>query len=1240
MPFERYLQQPQPSQSSAVDDGYSHSSQQTHQQSNIHPQYDAHDGQLDSATFSRPIQFQMPQFMYAGPPTLALGGGAEVLPAGMFSSPAGMSSLAGNQWFQNSGFGKTGEQLYASSSSNDYSNHASLTIDPSAATASFQPYTSSPQSAVPPSPQQHQGPPPPPHTIVPSSVRQDGSGPMVVPHSLNQLLPHFGRGSIGRPLAPFTVPSALGLPVYSTSGFDLLSILARVATRPHPKIMLGPVDMSCSFVIVDTRRYDSPVVYASPSFYTLTGYPEHEVLGRNCRFLQAPEGNVAKGEKRQYTSPDAVAYMRKSLVADKECQTSMVNYRKNGSQFINLVSVIPVTGGVLNAPEESEEVVYHVGFQVDLTEQPSAILEKLKDGSYMVNYSTNFTLPPSSGLPPAVVVGSHGFGSTARDRRNASYASNAVSKDLRALLADPAFYSSASPHSHARAQIQSSSGDPSSPSSPTSPTNANDDSKPPTLQQQHEHYDSNNPLSLLLLDSSPDFVVVLSLKGTFLYVAPSVRRVLGFEPEELAGKSVVDFCHKSDVVPLMRELKESSGGGIGAVQSEASGQQGQGQGQGQSMFGGNWGGGPATGAGSMGTAIGMGAPKSVNFLFRAKTKGRVRWSFSVPASGSGGGKESETEGGEGEGDNKRKRKREGEDDGEEEGEYVWVECRGRLHIEPGKGRKAIILSARSREVPRLEWNAVGRAPPPAPASSLSPSSFPNASRLSKRARNGGDEMAAEKDGEGRVADGDGDEEGEKENEVWGIWSAGGTVLFMGAAVKDLLGWGVGEVIGMSVADLVGIGTSTSTSGAAMEWAGMSGYGGAHATAANGGSETQDVGTRQRMEERKKVEMALRKVVERSSSSAQTSSSVSPISGAYHSHSHPQQHQYAPTNMTATTSGSGLGYGYGYRAESESVVARMKRKDGYEVDLEVVFYPGNDENAAAALRESSYSASSVPLPNRSSSSIICQLRYPTSSSSSPHPRHPHPSRFESYPALLDRRGNIFEELETAKESSWQYELQQLKIANQRLAAEIEGMEGSVRGLEKERERGSEEVRRASVASGSGSGAHLNPSSNVSSGMGASGMGMGVAGPSGVSNNTSNNGTISLSMPIQLPIPVSNLPMAGSMQQPVYGHPQPITHGHVHGGMPQTQTQTGPNPNANPMPYSSYVGYEQSMRQHHQQQQQQAQAQMQQGWGMASHGHGGVPGAISGWGPASGGVQGSESSGLGGGMKRRWDEGGGV
>ena len=55
-------------------------------------------------------------------------------------------------------------------------------------------------------------------------------------------------------------------PLYSTTGFDMLGILARVASRPNPTIVLGPVDLSCSFVVVDVRRYDHPIVYASETF--------------------------------------------------------------------------------------------------------------------------------------------------------------------------------------------------------------------------------------------------------------------------------------------------------------------------------------------------------------------------------------------------------------------------------------------------------------------------------------------------------------------------------------------------------------------------------------------------------------------------------------------------------------------------------------------------------------------------------------------------------------------------------------------------------------------------------------------------------------------------------------------------------------------------------------------------------------------------------------------------------------
>jgi PAS domain-containing protein len=378
----------------------------------------------------------------------------------------------------------------------------------------------------------------------------------------------------------WAAPSALGLPVYSQSGFDLLSVLGRVVNRTSPKIQLGPVDMTCAFVVSDTRRYDSPIVYASPTFCALTGYAEHEILGRNCRFLQAPDGRVQKGEERRYTAPDAVSHMRKCLSADKECQTSLVNYKKGGQAFINLVTMIPVFGGVNDSAEERDTVVYHVGFQVDLTQQPNAILQRLKDGSYIVNYSS------SSPIAPAAGPGGR--------RTQASAPLVPMSNDLRRLLADDSFIRSL-PLSTSVNAVHNA--------------------------ERADAYDDHQLLHMLLLEALPDFVHVLSLKGVFLYAAPSVRRVLGYEPSELVGRSIADFCHPADLVPLMRELKESSTAqslaeaGAGVNSNVQTGVQSV-----QAILAGS-GGGP---------------PKTVDLLFRCKSKG---------------------------------------------GEYVWLDCRGRLHVE-------------------------------------------------------------------------------------------------------------------------------------------------------------------------------------------------------------------------------------------------------------------------------------------------------------------------------------------------------------------------------------------------------------------------------------------------------------------------------------------------------------------------------------------------------------------------------
>jgi hypothetical protein len=118
------------------------------------------------------------------------------------------------------------------------------------------------------------------------------------------------------------------------------------------------------------------------------------------RFLQSPDGVTAQGSKRAYTDEEAVWNLKKWTSAGKESQTSLINYRKGGRPFINLITMfvpppsrlsrtiltrlpsrsIPITW-------DSSDIAYFVGFQVDLVDQPTAILEKMKNGTYIVNYS-------------------------------------------------------------------------------------------------------------------------------------------------------------------------------------------------------------------------------------------------------------------------------------------------------------------------------------------------------------------------------------------------------------------------------------------------------------------------------------------------------------------------------------------------------------------------------------------------------------------------------------------------------------------------------------------------------------------------------------------------------------------------------------------------------------------------------------------------------------------------------------
>jgi PAS domain-containing protein len=157
---------------------------------------------------------------------------------------------------------------------------------------------------------------------------------------------------------------------YSSTGFDMLGVLMRVATRPDPQIDIGSVDLSCAFVVCDAEMDDIPIVYCSENFERLTGYTRHMILGRNCRFLQSPDGKVESGIKRKYVDDDSVLYLKNMINTRAEAQISLINYRRGGQPFMNLLTMIPI------AWEPGGPMKFFVGFQVDLVEQPGAMTNK------------------------------------------------------------------------------------------------------------------------------------------------------------------------------------------------------------------------------------------------------------------------------------------------------------------------------------------------------------------------------------------------------------------------------------------------------------------------------------------------------------------------------------------------------------------------------------------------------------------------------------------------------------------------------------------------------------------------------------------------------------------------------------------------------------------------------------------------------------------------------------------------
>ncbi|EAW09173.1 GATA transcription factor LreA [Aspergillus clavatus NRRL 1] len=231
-------------------------------------------------------------------------------------------------------------------------------------------------------------PDPPPPTQVSS---HGASHRYIQPKRPSPMKNSSGKSATGGETTPYTS-------IYSSSGINMMSILAEVVSRPDPKINIGAVDLSCAFVLCDIYQEDHPIVYVSDAFVRLTGYTEDEIVGHNCRFLQDPNGQVQAGTARKFVDQQTAFRLRSTIEDRNEIQATLINYRKGGQPFMNLITMIPVRW-------TSPDYRFYVGFQVDLVEKPDAITRRNPNGTYMINYQRNQL--PNYVVPPPDIYRTH-----------------------------------------------------------------------------------------------------------------------------------------------------------------------------------------------------------------------------------------------------------------------------------------------------------------------------------------------------------------------------------------------------------------------------------------------------------------------------------------------------------------------------------------------------------------------------------------------------------------------------------------------------------------------------------------------------------------------------------------------------------------------------------------------------------------------------------------------------------------
>ncbi|KAK8127870.1 hypothetical protein PG984_008978 [Apiospora sp. TS-2023a] len=109
--------------------------------------------------------------------------------------------------------------------------------------------------------------------------------------------------------------------------------------------------LGTSFCMTDAMGAENPILCVSDHFVSLTGHTRADIVGQNCSLLQGP-----------FTDVEAMRRMRVAVREGRETVELVLNFRKNGEAFWNLLFLLPLKD------LQRGQIQYWLGAQVNVSE--------------------------------------------------------------------------------------------------------------------------------------------------------------------------------------------------------------------------------------------------------------------------------------------------------------------------------------------------------------------------------------------------------------------------------------------------------------------------------------------------------------------------------------------------------------------------------------------------------------------------------------------------------------------------------------------------------------------------------------------------------------------------------------------------------------------------------------------------------------------------------------------------------